>query len=471
MGPRLPLVGTWEELTMEVRYVAEPGSQLLDSPGASRGSQLLLGQRLHIDPATQINGVVQAGTMPDTDGNNATGWVALSHLSDTQQLKVFYVDVGQGDACLIEADGKIVIIDGGPHSGFHAVLKDRLAALRRADEAAGLPPRDQLHIDAVFVSHFGADHYKGLIPVLNNGSFTFGTIFHNGIARYAKGAGKDLDLGTVVHHQDNTRPVTADLDSFSSVRRVLDSGGLLTPAGNDNLFAKFLRAVIAAQRDDRLDRISRLVVRKPDGPPVEIDDLGPALDLELLGPVATTPTGTVRLPVFADPHSGSSSPSASHTVNGNSVVLRLGFGECTFLFGGDLNQPSQEYLTDRYADPGRFQAHVNKACHHGSSDFDLAYLKAVKPHATVFSSGDAGQWDHPLPDAIGTAARWSPTTYPLVLSTELARDTSSGGRVKHGHINARSNGSQIVMAQRREKESLNKTWHSYPLPYQGPFGH
>jgi len=85
-------------------------------------------------------------------------------------------------------------------------------------------------------------------------------------------------------------------------------------------------------------------------------------------------------------------------------VLRLRYGDRTFLFGGDLNRPAQRYLAGKYPTLAPFGADVNKACHHGSSDFDLGYLKSVRPQATVFSSGDDGSHDHPLPDAMGAAA-------------------------------------------------------------------
>jgi hypothetical protein len=180
------------------------------------------------------------------------------------------------------------------------------------------------------------------------------------------------------------------------------------------------------------------------------------------------------LPAFPNPHNlvpGNPPPKASesHTVNGNSLVLRLKYGNRSFLFGGDLNQPAQAYLDDRYPDMTPFAVEVNKACHHGSSDFDLDYLKSVAPQATVFSSGDNGSYDHPLPDAIGAAAKHSQGDFPLVFSTELARETGSGG-IKLGHINARSNGSITVMAQKKEKPSSKNTWHTFPLPYPGPFG-
>ncbi|MDH3422973.1 MAG: hypothetical protein OEN00_08265, partial [Gemmatimonadota bacterium] len=79
-----------------------------------------------------------------------------------------------------------------------------------------------------------------------------------------------------------------------------------------------------------------------------------------------------------------------------------------------------------------------------------------------------GSHDHPLPDAMGAAAKHSRGEFPLVFSTELARETGSGG-IKFGHINARSNGHTIVIAQKKEKPSLKKKWHSFPLPFAGPF--
>ena len=169
------------------------------------------------------------------------------------------------------------------------------------------------------------------------------------------------------------------------------------------------------------------------------------MEFTVLAPVSTKRTGEIRLPAFPNPHK-SKSPKESYIINGNSIVLRLKYKNTSFLFGGDLNQPSQKYLHDRYDDHlSDFQSDVNKACHHGSSDFDIEYLKDINPHATVFSSGDAGNYDHPLPDAMGASAKHSQGEFPLVFSTELARDTSVGGIIKYGHINARSNGDVIII--------------------------
>ena len=462
---------------IDIRYVKQEGTFLVrnrgDGPDSSGSVQKLLGARLHVDESDNIDGLVPATDMRDKKGKVRSGFVEANRLSAKQQLKIFYLDVGQGDATLIEAEGAIVVIDGGPNRGFHDDLIKRLKKLRQADLDAGLPARQRLRINAIVVTHFDLDHYAGLIKVLETKDFEIGRIYHNGLPRYSNTAGKDLNLGDLVNHVDGTRSISADLGDIASARQLLSSGDLITAKGNDNKFAKFLRAAVAAFDDDRLGSMKRLVRRNTAGKPAVLPDTGPDLSVEILGPVTTKESGAIRLPVFPDPHSVSKSnpnpsPSESHTINGNSVVLRLVYDKTTFLFGGDLNQPAQRYIAKRYRSLAPFSADVNKACHHGSSDFDLAYLKAVAPDATVFSSGDNGSHDHPLPDAMGTAAKHSHGNFPLVFSTELARETGSDG-IKFGHINARSNGNLIVMAQKKEKPSLKKTWHSFRLPFAGPF--
>jgi hypothetical protein len=332
-----------------------------------------------------------------------------------------------------------------------------------------------MFIDAIFVSHFDQDHYQGLVRVLNDNRFRIGKLYHNGLPRYGDSADKDLDLGDVINHNDGTRSISADFSGVTSARNFLASNDFKTSRGNNNNFWKFLEALIQAYDDGRLGSVKRLYTRKT-AVDSDIIKIGDELQFQVLAPLTTRPGGSVRLPCFADPRrvtasNPNPSPSESHTINGNSIVLRLLYKNSSFLFGGDLNQPAQKYLQTRYGGQNVFQSDVNKACHHGSSDFDVVYLKNVSPNATVFSSGDDGSYDHPLPDAIGAAARHSGGEFPLVFSTELARDNLSSGNIKYGHINARSNGDSIVMAQRKESPGRSKMlWHAFPVPYAGPFG-
>ncbi len=463
----------------EIRYVKVTDGYIAkkagDAPGKTSNIPKLLGARLHADLASQANGWAPVTDTRDSEGIVRAGFINLGFVSEKQQLKVFYTDVGQGDAVLIEAEGGIVIIDGGPNKGFHDVLKHRLVSLRQADQDAGLAPRRTLFINAVVVTHFDLDHYYGLKAVFENPDFEIGTLYHNGLPRYGEGSGKDLALGDVIEHQDDTRSISTDLKDLASAKALVASNLLKTKSGRDNKFSKFLQAVIAAEHAGRVGSMRRLVRRNVDGPPALLPNAGPDLQFEILGPVTTKTSGSIRLPVFFDPHDVTAknptpAASSSHTINGNSIVLRLRYKNMRFMFGGDLNQPAQKYLALKYGGTNPFKVHVNKACHHGSSDFDLDYLKAVFPDATVFSSGDNGSYDHPLPDAMGAAAKHSQGDFPLVFSTELARDNQTSGKIKLGHINARSNGDVIVMAQKKEKPSAKNPWHTFPLPYTGPFG-
>lgn len=166
---------------MAIRYVAENGVYIANNagsgPNASGNVPKLLGARVHVDLAGAADGWAPVTDIPDVNGQCNSGFIRLSGLSATQQLKIFYIDVGQGDAALIEAENAVVVIDCGPNNGFHKYLRKRLNALRRADVAAGLPQRDHLSIDAVFVSHFDKDHYQGLVAVLNDPEFRIGTLY------------------------------------------------------------------------------------------------------------------------------------------------------------------------------------------------------------------------------------------------------------------------------------------------------
>src|SRR5690606_27752821 len=75
---------------------------------------------------------------------------ATSVQSDTTApLIVRILDVGQGDATIIENGGTVVVIDGGPSSNGFGRHLDRLGLNRDT-------------IDVVLITHAHIDHYQGL---------------------------------------------------------------------------------------------------------------------------------------------------------------------------------------------------------------------------------------------------------------------------------------------------------------------
>ncbi|MDJ0819004.1 MAG: hypothetical protein QNJ58_22525 [Desulfobacterales bacterium] len=169
----------------------------------------------------------------------------------------------------------------------------------------------------------------------------------------------------------------------------------------------------------------------------------------------TSKNGPYRFKWFKD---------SSHTRNGHSLILNLTFGQRSALLGGDLNTYSENYLLDYYGQNNPFRVDAAKACHHGASEFTVDFMKAVKPYATVFSSGDNENYAHPRADALGCAGKYSRGARPMVFSTELARSMKSADDIHYGLINLRTDGEQMMLAQMLEKKRKSDIWDSYTLP-------
>jgi competence protein ComEC len=85
-------------------------------------------------------------------------------------------------------------------------------------------------------------------------------------------------------------------------------------------------------------------------------------------------------------------------VNANSVVVRLDFGETSFLFMGDAETVTERWLLAARAD---VHARVLKVAHHGSRFSSTArFLDAVAPEIAVISVGAENDYQHPAPSTV-----------------------------------------------------------------------
>jgi phosphoribosyl 1,2-cyclic phosphodiesterase len=381
------------------------------------------------------------------------GWVRKTDTRLSPILKVFVVDVGQGDGAIVEAPNGRILIDGGPNKGYYNFLRHRYRPLIEAGET--------IHFDAVVVSHPDMDHFRGLTYALNDPDFTFGTLFHNGIIRYNddQPSGIPFDLGQL---NGDGSVLTETFDDLDDAGQLIAGGELMTT------FRDFWTAARTAQQAGRLQRAKRITNRN--ATLTGFGGIDPEkLRIEILGPVPTAQSGLIRYRAFPDPHDHPSpTASSSHTRNGHSIVLKLLFGKHSFLFGGDLNIPAEQHLLAHYGAENPFRVDVAKACHHGSSDFSIDFLKQIKPQVNVFSSGDNKSFDHPTADAVGAAARWTRGSLPLFFSTELGRAQSSSG-THYGLVNLRSNGKTLVAAQLKEQHKKADVWDSFTVPWGGKF--
>jgi hypothetical protein len=300
-----------------------------------------------------------------------------------------------------------------------------------------------VHIDYLIVSHFDLDHYKGFIKLLAHKGFTFGTICHPGILKFAdKGNPYNTGLGNVVD-SNGQKMLTQLFDNLLTVT--------MPPAFNRDI-SNFIEELHKANAEGRVQKAKRFqagdtILNK------KID--GNDFKMEVLGPV-TEKVGTKKaLPYFSDD---------GKTINGHSLVIKVTYGSRTFLLGGDLNSAAEQYLMKKYAGENPFEVDVAKACHHGSSDFTEAFMGLVNPYATVISSGDNESHAHPRADAIGCAGKYSKSKRPLVYSTELARSVNMRTReILFGMINLRSDGKDIFISQMKEAKKDADLWDSYEV--------
>ena len=217
------------------------------------------------------------------------------------RLHISFLDVGQGDAILVQTPNRQnILIDGGPSPrAINQELGEKLPFWDRT-------------IDLVVSTQPQADHLAGLVAVLE---------------RY-------------------------------EVKWVVESG---VPY-NTSLYREWLRLV-----EEKGIRRNRAIAGQ------EID-LGGGIKLEVLNPPAELFQGT------------------SDDADNNGVVLRLEWGEVSFLLTADIRYDGEfELIQER---PG-LPSTVLKVAHHGSSSSTTEqFLAVVDPQAAVISVG-ANTYGHP----------------------------------------------------------------------------
>jgi competence protein ComEC len=210
------------------------------------------------------------------------------------KMKVHFIDVGQGDAILIETPSKNVLIDGG-NRGTTVVtyLKDQ-----------GLNS-----LDLVIATHAHADHSGGLINVFQSIPVK-----------------EVIDPGVV--HTNKT---------FEDYLTLIDLKNIKFTVGQANM----------------------------------VRDFG---------------DGTVM--VIAHPSDPYGSP-----INDTSIVVRMTFGEISFLFTGDAERPSEEQILRQGYN---LKSTVLKVGHHGSNTSTTAsFINAIAPEVAIIMVGQGNRYGHP----------------------------------------------------------------------------
>ena len=409
-------------------------------------------------------------------------------IGESDVLKVNFVDVQQGDGCVIETpSGKVMLVDGGDNQMFARYL-----AARFRNTTEEKPKK----IDCIVVTHGDADHFSGLTEI--HKSETNPTkrkqlfihperVYHNGLMKRPGTIGgkstpdKDM-LGATVKVGKETW-ITGLVDDlreedtaamnlpFKQWRKALDAW---TERGDVHMQR------LEAGMNDAFDFLEE------DG--VEVEVLGPFTEdvdskpaLKFLG-TPKKELGKGHNPYELLEGKEFKGLDASHTINGHSVVLKITYGGFSFLLTGDLNDQAERILT-RAHNEGTINllSDVLKAPHHGSADFSAAFLQAVQPLVSVVSSGDESEqkeYIHPRATLIGSLGKHSRLAEPIILVTEMvaffklmgnsttvpaeagkAPESYFGfSRAAYGIVKIRTNGQRMLVYTNSGKDDMKEAY-------------
>ena len=137
--------------------------------------------------------------------------------------------------------------------------------------------------------------------------------------------------------------------------------------------------------------------------------------------------------------------------NNTSIVLRIDYGETSFLFTGDMETEAEKDLIDSGAN---LSATVLKAGHHGSdTSTGYRFLREVMPEYAVISVGEGNSYGHPSQEVL---SRFRDA------GTEVYRTDMQG------HIIAESDGKTVTFTTEKEASTAtNPTGNSTLQPYIG----
>lgn len=415
---------------------------------------------------------------------------------DNKILKVNFIDVQQGDAAVIESpDGKIILVDGGDNQLFARYLAARFQ---------GTSKEKPKEIDCIVVSHGDADHFAGLSEIYKSETYNKPKkydasskrlfiapkrVYHNGLV---KRSGKDK----------NNKPVpdvklfgqTVSLNGDTIITNLVDNL-LEVPDNEMNSLFKTWKKTLAAWNKRKKIEFKNLAFGDDhafdffnnDSIGLSISVLGPILTekgnvkgLKFLGAPPKGPRiGNESLSLDTDGFKGCS---ASHTINGHSVVFKLTYGGFSYLFTGDINDQSSRILAQKHQNGEiNLKSEIFKDSHHGSKDFSGVFLQMVSPVVSVISSGDENsrkEYIHPSATLMGALGRYSRIAEPLIFVTELvaffktedearlvdkAKDKKRGpffafSRAAYGIVKTRTDGRRLLVYTDSGKVDLKEAY-------------
>ena len=250
----------------------------IESDTSNKGSEVIVHDELLGDTPTPVTPEIETKSQDASLG----------------YLKVHFIDVGQGDAVLIQTPSINMLIDGG----------DRGSTVVDYLKAQGVSS-----LDLVIGTHPHADHIGGLINVLQSIPVK-----------------EVIDPGVV--HTSKTFEDYLTLIDIKDIKFTVGRAGMVRDFG---------------------DGAAMLIVH-----PTSLDNAN---------------------------------------INDTSIVVRLTFGQGSFIFTGDAERLSEEQILTRGYD---LKSTVLKVGHHGSNtSTSTSFLDAISPKVAVIMVGEDNRYGHP----------------------------------------------------------------------------
>lgn len=206
------------------------------------------------------------------------------------------------------------------------------------------------------------------------------------VVSYLKDHGvSGLDLVVATHpHSDHIGGLIEVLKTFP-VKQVLDSGQKNT----SQIYENFLTII------DQKNIPFKIAER---GQKINLD---PRLNINVLSPTK------IKL----------------GDLNDNSIVLKLTYGNVSFLFVGDAGKPEENsLLSSGY----NLHANILKVGHHGSSESSSPkFLQVVSPKVSIIETGANNQYGDPAPVTLKSLGKIGSTIYRTDLNGNI--DVTSNG--------------------------------------------
>lgn len=111
--------------------------------------------------------------------------------------------------------------------------------------------------------------------------------------------------------------------------------------------------------------------------------------------------------------------------NNNSIVIRLEFGDISFLFTGDIGETAETLYIQKYGN--NLRSNILKVAHHGGkTSSSIPFLNCVGPRAAIISCGRKNPFGHPSEEVLKRLEKMGTSIYRTDLHRNITIKTNGG---------------------------------------------